>query len=275
MKRICLGTMITLLYQSRVRHADKIKNICAGIFAIYGLDINNYNSGLPSHLKSGHDPVPGDLISAARSISIEMVAEGIQNHLLPLIHSGKHECLFRAIKAVLREDTTIAETTVVGLMPGYEKENLLNHDSFYEALTLANILTYSITSTENDKMKASIQEIYKDFVDSFLNSDEPIHFINIPADQNEIIPLKRTLKDPMFDRIFLKATDITVTGLANPTRACVFYLNPRNCKFHFSQLKDFIVNNIGRYVFSRVALPIGITFRHSIRLCKNKRFSKL
>ena len=34
MKRICLGTMITLLYQSRIRHADKIKNICASIFAM-------------------------------------------------------------------------------------------------------------------------------------------------------------------------------------------------------------------------------------------------
>ena len=27
MKRICLGTMITLLYQSRMRSADKIKTV--------------------------------------------------------------------------------------------------------------------------------------------------------------------------------------------------------------------------------------------------------
>ena len=29
---ICLGTMITLLYQSRMRSADKIKTVCGGIF---------------------------------------------------------------------------------------------------------------------------------------------------------------------------------------------------------------------------------------------------
>lgn len=251
MKQMCLGTMITLIYQSRRRNADKIKDICDGIFAAYGLDIGNYNKELPSHLKSGHDPAPKELLTIARSISIEKVAEGVENYLLPLIHSAKHECLFRAIKAVLREDTTIANTTVVGFTAGYEKENILKHDSFHEAETLANIITYSIVSTENDKLKASIREINTDFVESFMNSGEWINFISPQLDQDQVSPLKRTLKDPMFDRVFLKATDFTVGGLSNPTRACVFYLDPNNCRFRFSQMKEFIVNNIGSYVFSR------------------------
>lgn len=66
MKRLCLGTMITLIYQCRTRSADTIKSVCGGIFAAYGLNINNYNKELPSHLKSGHDPVHGDLLLAAR-----------------------------------------------------------------------------------------------------------------------------------------------------------------------------------------------------------------
>ena len=40
MKRLCLGTMITILYQCRTRNADTIKSVCSGIFAAYGLDIN-------------------------------------------------------------------------------------------------------------------------------------------------------------------------------------------------------------------------------------------
>ena len=68
MKQICPGTIIALIYQSRRRSADKVKDICAGIFAAYGLDINNYNKELPSHLKSGHDPVPKDLEDAARNL---------------------------------------------------------------------------------------------------------------------------------------------------------------------------------------------------------------
>ena len=40
MKRICLDTMITLFYQSRRRSADKVKDICKGIFVAYRLNIN-------------------------------------------------------------------------------------------------------------------------------------------------------------------------------------------------------------------------------------------
>ena len=71
MKQICLETIITLIYQSRTRSADTIKSMCGGIFAAYDLDITSYNKELPSHLKSGHDPVPSELISSARSANID------------------------------------------------------------------------------------------------------------------------------------------------------------------------------------------------------------
>lgn len=246
--------MITLIYQSRTRSADTIKSVCGGIFAAYGLDINNFNKELPSHLKSGHDPVPGDLLAAARSTNIDDIAKGIENHLIPLIHADKHECLFRAIKDILREDTCIANSSIVGIMPGYEKENILKHNSFYEAMTLANIITYAITQTENDKLKSSIHEIDKDFVDGFKNSTEKVFFLSPKIENDQFSPLKRTLKDPMFDRVFRKATDMTISALSNPTTASVFYIDPTNCKFRFSGLKDFIINNIGSYVFSRAQI---------------------
>lgn len=251
MKHICLGTMITLIYQSRRRNADKVKDICNGIFAAYGLDINSYNVGLPSHLKSGHDSVPKDLIEAARRRSIDEIDEGFEKFVIPLIHNEKHEALLRAIRDVLRDDKLILNNTVVGISSGFEKVNILNLNSFDESALLANVVTYAILSTENNKMGTSIREIGAGYVDGFIKSKEPVYFISPITDHDDIIPLKRTLKDPMFDRIFKKATDITIAGMSNPTRACVFYLEPSNCKFRFSGLKDFIINNIGSYVFSR------------------------
>ena len=251
MKQICPGTMITLIYQSRKRNADKVKDICSGIFAAYGLDIDSYNDGLPSHLKSGHDPAPKDLIDAAKSLSIDEIDVGFDKYVVPLIHNEKHEALVRAIRAILREDTTILGSTVVGVSPGFERDSILNYNSFDESALLANVVTYAILSTENNKMKASIREIGTGYVDGFMSSTEEVFFISPIVEQDDIIPLKRTLKDPMFDRIFKKATDITIAGMSNPTRACVFYLDPTNCKFRFSNLKEFIINNIGSYVFSR------------------------
>lgn len=231
MKQICLGTMITLIYQSRRRSSDKVKDIRAGIFAAYGLDINSYNTGLLSHLKSGHDPVPKDLEDVAKSLSINTIDEGFEKYVVPLIYNEKHEALIRAIRGVLRDDTSILESTVVGISAGFEKVNILKYNSYDESALLANAVTYAILSTENNKMAASIKEIDSGYVDSFISSMEEIYFISPIVEQDDIIPLKRTLKDPMFDRIFKKATDVTIAGMSNPTRACVFYIDPTNCKF--------------------------------------------
>jgi len=251
MKKLCLGTMITLLYQSRMRSADKIKTVCGGIFAAYGLNINGFNQELPSHLKSGHDPAPSSLVDAARYLSIDDIDRGFKEFILPLIHNDMHEALFRAIKAVLREDTAIPATARVGKSDGYEKDSILNSTTFEESALLANVLTYAITSTENDKLKANIKEIGKGYVNGFIDSDEEIHFVLPEVDQDQYSPLKRTLKTPMFDRIFKKATEITITGMSNPARVCVFYIDPNNCKFRFRDLKQFINDNISGYVLSR------------------------
>ena len=145
------------------------------------------------------------------------------------------------------------------------KDNLLDYLTYYdnrpymENAALANLDelvgdTYAITQTENDKCKAAIHEIGKDYVDSFANSKDKVFFLLPQVDNDQVSPLKRTLKDPMFDRLFLKATDMTISALSNPTKASVFYLDPSNCKFRFSGLKDFIINNIGSYVFSRAQI---------------------
>ena len=250
MKRICLGTIITLLYQSRIRSSYRPKTICGGLFAAYGLCIENYNPTMSSHLKCGHDNAPDELVIAANKLSIEEISKGFEECVLPLIHHEKHEALFRAIKDILRTDS-IPDSIVIGKIPGYEKCNILKRDSFYESMLLANVVTYAITATDNKEFSLSIKEIDDDFVDSFVNKGEPIHFISKLVDPDQIIPLKRTLKDSRFDRIFKKATEITVADMGNPTKACVFYIDPNNCKFSFRELKDFIITNIGSYVFSR------------------------
>lgn len=258
MKRICLGTMITLIYQSRIRRSDTYKSVCGGIFAAYGLNIENYDKSLPGHLRSGHDPAPDALVTAARTMSMDDIDKGVEEYVLPLINREKKVALFRAIKAILREDS-IANDTLVGRIKGYEKENILNSNSFYDSMLLANVLTYAIADVDNNEEVSKMEGL----VEGFLTSGEDIHFINKLVDQDEICPLKRTLKSPLFDKLFLKATDITITGMSNPARASVFYLDPMNCRFRFRELKSFIVSNIGNYVFSRAEKNRIIEFQGS------------
>ena len=250
MKRMCFGTMLNLIYQSRARNTERVRSICDVIFTAYGLNINNYFNALPSHLKNGYDDVPMDLVTKARSININEVSDSIKKNLLPLISDDKHKCLFRAIKQILREDISIPDTKIIGVIKGFEKKNILDSSSFYEAMSLTNFITYSITIT-NNKFHSDINEIGTNYVDSFNNSDEKIEFISEKNDNDNISPLKRTLNDSSFDNIFKKAFCINISSLSDPTTASAYYIEPSNCSFVFKPLKNFIINNVSNYIFSR------------------------
>lgn len=251
MKCICLGTLITLLHQCRVRKSDRYKNICKGIFAAYGLSIDNRDSTMPGHLREGHDPVPPDLCDAARDLQMDAIKDGITVHLIPLIRDDMCVALFRAIKAVLREDDSITDSTVIGKIQGYEKNSILENTNFDKAELLANVITYAIISVDNKNKEKNVKEIDKDYVDGFVDSGDEIYFIDPIVAQTYSPVLKRTIKDPAFDRIFKLAAEIVISQNNNPTRASVYYIDPQNCKFRFKELEEYIVNNIGSYIYSR------------------------
>lgn len=249
MKKICLGTMIILLYQARSRKSDQLRDVCRRIFAAFDCSIDSYAKELPSHLKSGHDPVPKELVDNARDLDEETVNQGVKKHILEGIAENKREAIVRAIKDILDDDTDMLPSTTVGYV-GFEKEAIMSSDTFEESALMASVLKYSI-SCDNVALKGSIKEIPKDYVDSFIGKEPKIIFEDPELEQDDISPLKRTLKDPWFDRIFNNAVNIKIPGMSNPTNASVFYIDPVNCKFRFGDMKSFIVSNIGSYVYSR------------------------
>lgn len=249
MKKLCLGTMITILYQARSKKSDQIRDICRRIFATFDCSIDAYAKELPSHLKTGHDPVPKDLVDNARDMDEDTVHQGVKKHVLEGIATDKREAVVRAIKDVLYDDTDMLTSTTVGYS-GFEKGVILENNTFDEAALLASVLRFSI-SCDNVALKASIRELGKDYIDGLVGTGEKIYFENTDLEQDDFAPLKRTIKDPRFDRIFKKAAKINLVGMANPTTASMFYLDPVNCKFRFNELKSFIIANIGSYVYSR------------------------
>jgi len=66
--------------------------------------------------------------------------------------------------------------------------------------------------------------------------------------------LKKTLKDAKFDGIFSEVTHSESLGLMNPHDLRTFHLNVANNAFSFNALHNFLVSNIGRYVYSRAQL---------------------
>lgn len=253
MKVMCFGTMVTLLYQSRKRKTDSVRNICDGVFSAYGLSIDDFkDKTMPNHVKSGHDTVPGDLVKAARASQMEETVDGVEHYLIDWIHVGKKKALVRAIKKVL-EDDPCGDQTPIYTSPDYEKCKILSMNTFDLSALLANVLTYSILEVDNRSCAEAIKEIDDDFVDSLVNADDPVYFEQKNIEQDSFSPIKRTIKDPGFDRVFTKVSESQITTVGNTSFVNTYYIIPKNRKFRFDRMREFIINNIGGFVFSRAA----------------------
>ncbi len=225
-----------------------MRDVCRRIFAVFDCNIDDYSKELPSHLKSVHNPVPQAIYDRAVNLTEGEANWGVKQYILGSILSNKREALIRAIKDILYNDTDMLPTEVVGY-PGFEKKAILDSDTFEESAVIASVLRYSALC-DNKALASSVKEIPADYLDGFIIG-EPIYFIDESEDQDDISPLKRTLRDPLFDRIFIPAASIKIPGMANPATASVYYIRPQNCKFRFRNMESFIISNIGSYVYSR------------------------
>jgi len=66
--------------------------------------------------------------------------------------------------------------------------------------------------------------------------------------------LAKTLKDVGFDGIFAEVEHTESLGLRNPHELRMFHLDISNNTFSFHAMHDFLLSNIGRYVFSRAQM---------------------
>lgn len=53
-----------------------------GMSGMDGLNIENYDKSLPGHLRSGHDPAPDALVTAARTMSMDDIDKDVE--VIPL-----------------------------------------------------------------------------------------------------------------------------------------------------------------------------------------------
>src|SRR6056297_1417131 len=66
--------------------------------------------------------------------------------------------------------------------------------------------------------------------------------------------LNKTLKEAGFENIFTEVNHTESLGLINPHQLRMFHLDIENNTFSLDALHDFLLKNIGRYVFSRAQM---------------------
>lgn len=157
MKKLCFGTLLNLVYQAKGQNVT-YKSICDAVFSVYGCDDTTHrDKSLPSHLKSGHDNVPPEVVNAARDMSYEDAVKGFENCVVGLISDAYAKQFIYAIKAVLREDN-ISDETLIGNVTGFEKKSILTADKFIMASLLACLFRYAIVDVSNTECAAHLKD---------------------------------------------------------------------------------------------------------------------
>lgn len=253
MKKLCFGTLLNLVYQAKGQGVT-YKSICDAVFTAYGCDdTSQRDKSLPSHLKSGHDNLPPDVIEAARTMAFEEAVRAFENDVVGLVAKTNEKLFVYAVKAVLREDD-VTDDTVIGYFTGFEKSAILARNKFIMAPLLASLFRYAIVDVSNADCAACLKNFEKNYLTS-VDSSEQLFIDPLPseeeAEEEEVVPLQRTINDGTFGRTFKKVSSVVVAGLTHPSTANIYCADPNNGKLRFKQIKEFLADNIGTYVFSR------------------------
>lgn len=252
MKRVCFGTLYELIYQARTNSRSTNEAIIADIFKAYCLEREDFGFNC-SHLKNGHDNVPLDLMEQAKTLPPDTVDANFRKYVIPHIKPSKTEALVRAIKAIISDDKTITDDTVLGYETGYEKEKILSNNVFCLSSLLASLFRYSIVIVDNPLHENFNEEIDKNFVDSFNDPTlERIYF----EDSNPSISnnLSFTINDEHFNCVFKKIEDLKINNNFMPSCVEIFTAEISNKRFRFSDTKEFISKIISNYVMSRARI---------------------
>lgn len=249
MKRLCFGALLKIIYDAKI-YGPNQRDICDAMLGVFGECLHSAEDATATRLKKGTDNLSPSVVEAASQSTFESAVQNI-SRLISYIKIDRQKPVVRAIKAILREDTTIAEDTIIGYVKGYEKSNIINTTTCTFNELLANVLYYATTNIKNATCADSLKEIPKNYVDGFIVGED-VFFETVATEA--LLPIKKTISNDNFNRVFVKANEATLSGVSNPSTVQFFMVSMANYEFKFRDLKAYILEHIGEYVFSRAKI---------------------
>lgn len=210
-------------------------------------DKEKYNdSTFQGHLKSGKNNFTDD--EEVKIIDKSILVSHFKNIIIPSLNPDLYREIILAIRKVLSEDD-IEESTVIGYEnEGYTKQDIIYKTCFNLEETLSNVFYYCTVLVKNIPYKANIKEISNDFVSSFASDVNKI----LIEEEPKIITskLKSSLNKTEFDKVFTKILTENLP-YQNANEVSIYCLDILNSLIDYKAVKEFILHNIGNYIFSR------------------------
>ena len=277
MKKLCFGTLFTLLYQARTTNQNKL--YAALVTPTDTSDIEP-DKGSVGARKAGNDDIPVTEKNYFNNVTttLDSIVALYRGKLASFLNSNLLKNIVAALKEILKEDSTIGENDEFGSRE-YTKSSILNGDTFDFFYLIASLMKYC-SSINNMGYVDNIKDIPSDYISSL--SDKAV---NIHLETHELLiktSIDMTTDPSSFSNVFteVNAGSYSLT-LPNPNRVKIFRLKVSANEFKTNGLIEFIVDNIGSYVYSRSKRKDfdskgkvkNITFKAVNELRNSKNFS--
>ena len=247
MKKLCFGTLFTILYQARTVNQNKL--YAALVTPTDTSDIEP-DKGSVGARKAGNDDVPGtekNIFNSATT-TLESIVILYRSKLASYLNTNLLKNVIAAIKDVLKDDSTINDNDELGSRE-YTKKSILNGDTFDFFFLVASLMRYC-SSIDNLGYVNNIKEIPTDYLTSLSMEASNIHL-----ETHELLiktPVDMTIDPSSFSTVFTEVnTGSYSLSLPNPNRVKIYRLRVGANEFRTNGLIDFIIDNIGSYVYSR------------------------
>lgn len=252
MKKLCFGTIFSLLCQ--IKNGVNQNYLYKAFVTPNYIDDIEPDKGSVGNRKKGIDDVPNTEKSYFISTDITEVALLYRRNLYKKIKSSPYrECFVLAIKNILREDITIADSDEIGSHE-YTKEVIINSEKFDFAILLVNLMKYC-ANMDNSGLENQVAEISNSYIESFRDKSKSIYLFDADLSVPTTAPLKISIDEKGFKNTFVEINQDTYSlGLPNPNKVKIFKLRVNGKEFNKDGISEFILNNISQYVYSRTSI---------------------
>ncbi|MDU6876636.1 MAG: ABC-three component system protein [Clostridium botulinum] len=177
MKKLCFGTYATILKRCMAKRVTQ-KRLCGTMLL----------SVAPTYDISGEDGTVSDLILGKKNLSpiVTDTAPGADPHdisdyfkqsILQMLDSNKRSLIVLALKDIITSDNSIEPDTIVEIVNGMTKQDIMNRNAFVLEEFLAGVFLYTVLYVENRNCESSVSEITDEYIQAFEDQKLDISFI--------------------------------------------------------------------------------------------------
>jgi len=244
MIKTCYANFLSILKEGYITPGTNYPETNGIIFS--ALDPNYYRAtetDATNELHSGKRGFVGEVIETMNKTSFDDLVQRINSKVVQKIIPDKREELSYTCRKLILQDDSINRSSVVFTHPEIKKEDLDFNDLAFSVF-LANFLSFLVSRNEfSPEYLATTKEI-TEFIGTCY------HDFGKQVKSTSKLTIS-TLNTTNFDNVFRQIHFTGDLSSQKPNNIKFFHLDIINKDFEYKDLEDFLINNIGNYLYSK------------------------